>query len=75
MLKLGGNAPFRDFLRSYTPVEQGGYSDTLSPYDTYHSWAATQYREKVRCLTYSHSDYVSILPIARCYASWERLVT
>ncbi|KAJ4498871.1 hypothetical protein C8R41DRAFT_893828 [Lentinula lateritia] len=47
-MQLGGNAPFRDFLRSYTPVEQGGYSDTLSPYDTCHSWAATQYREKLR---------------------------
>ncbi|KAJ3975252.1 ArfGap-domain-containing protein [Lentinula raphanica] len=46
-MQLGGNAPFREFMKSYTPVEQGGYSDTLSPYDTYHCWAATQYREKL----------------------------
>lgn len=45
--QLGGNAPFREFMQSYTPVEQGGYKDGLSPYDTYHCWAATQYREKV----------------------------
>ncbi|KIK67768.1 hypothetical protein GYMLUDRAFT_36543 [Collybiopsis luxurians FD-317 M1] len=46
-MQFGGNAPFRDFLKSYTPVEQGGYSDTLSTYDTYHCWAATQYKEKL----------------------------
>ncbi|KAJ3797958.1 ArfGap-domain-containing protein [Lentinula aff. detonsa] len=46
-MQLGGNAPFREFLKFYTPIEQGGYSDTLSSYDTYHCWAATQYREKL----------------------------
>ncbi|KAF5358916.1 hypothetical protein D9758_004860 [Tetrapyrgos nigripes] len=46
-MQLGGNAPFREFMRSYTPAEQGGYSDNLSSYDTYHCWAATQYREKL----------------------------
>jgi ADP-ribosylation factor GTPase-activating protein 1 len=34
-------------LQSYTPVDQGGYKEGLSVYDTYHCWAATQYREKV----------------------------
>ncbi|KAG5654601.1 hypothetical protein H0H81_011576 [Sphagnurus paluster] len=46
-MQLGGNAPFREFMQSYTPAEQGGYSEDLSPYDTYHCWAATQYREKL----------------------------
>lgn len=46
-LQLGGNAPFREFMKSYSPQDQGGYSENLSPYDTYHCWAATQYREKV----------------------------
>ncbi|KAF9077022.1 hypothetical protein BDP27DRAFT_1379878 [Rhodocollybia butyracea] len=49
-MQLGGNAPFRDFMKSYTPVEQGGYSDTLSTYDTYHCWAAAQYKEKLDAL-------------------------
>ncbi|KAG6834664.1 hypothetical protein H0H93_008202, partial [Arthromyces matolae] len=44
---LGGNAPFKQFVKSYTPALQGGYSDSLSPYDQYHCWAATQYREKL----------------------------
>ncbi|EEB87536.1 hypothetical protein MPER_15082, partial [Moniliophthora perniciosa FA553] len=44
---IGGNGPFRDFMRSYSPAEQGGYTDSLSSYDTYHCWAATQYREKL----------------------------
>lgn len=47
VLQLGGNVPFQEFVRSYTPVEQGGYKDGMSPYDKYHCWAATQYREKV----------------------------
>ncbi|KAK1228454.1 Zn finger-containing GTPase- Activating Protein for ARF [Marasmius sp. AFHP31] len=46
-MQIGGNKPFRDFMKSYTPVEQGGYSESLSSYDTYHCWAATQYREKL----------------------------
>lgn len=46
--KLGGNGPFKDFMRSYSPAEQGGYREGMSPQETYHSWAATQYREKVR---------------------------
>ncbi|KAK7060373.1 ADP-ribosylation factor GTPase-activating protein gcs1 [Paramarasmius palmivorus] len=46
-MQARGNGPFRDFMRSYAPAEQGGYSDSLSSYDTYHCWAATQYREKL----------------------------
>jgi len=34
-------------MQSYYPAEQGGYREGLSAYDTYHCWAATQYREKV----------------------------
>lgn len=46
-MQLGGNGPFRDFMQSYEPIEQGGYKQGLSPYDTYHCWAAAQYREKL----------------------------
>ncbi|OCH96000.1 ArfGap-domain-containing protein [Obba rivulosa] len=45
-MKLGGNAPFREFMKLY-PAGQGGYSETMSPHETYHCWAATQYREKL----------------------------
>ncbi|OBZ76552.1 ADP-ribosylation factor GTPase-activating protein GCS1 [Grifola frondosa] len=45
-MQLGGNAPFREFIKTYDPV-RGGYKEGMSPYDTYHSWAASQYREKL----------------------------
>ncbi|KAG7447474.1 ArfGap-domain-containing protein [Guyanagaster necrorhizus] len=46
-MQLGGNGPFREFMRGYRPVEQGGYSESQSIHDTYHCWAATQYRQKL----------------------------
>ncbi|KAG1833512.1 ArfGap-domain-containing protein [Suillus variegatus] len=46
-MQLGGNAPFRQFIESYTPIDQGGYKQGTSAYDTYHCWAASQYREKL----------------------------
>ncbi|KAG6336582.1 hypothetical protein ID866_2491 [Astraeus odoratus] len=46
-MQLGGNVPFKEFLQSYTPADQGGYKDGMSSYDLYHCWAATQYRDKV----------------------------
>ncbi|KZS94110.1 ArfGap-domain-containing protein [Sistotremastrum niveocremeum HHB9708] len=48
--ELGGNAPFRAFLKEYSPPEQGGYKEGMEAYDLYHSWAATQYREKATLL-------------------------
>ena len=48
VFKLGGNALFKDFMLSYPADLHGGYKEGMSPYDTYHSWAAAQYREKVR---------------------------
>ncbi|KAH8830341.1 ArfGap-domain-containing protein [Flagelloscypha sp. PMI_526] len=45
-MELGGNKPFKDFMKSYDPAT-GGFSETLSSYDTYHCWAATQYRESL----------------------------
>ncbi len=33
-------------MKTYDP-QTGGYKEGMSSYDTYHSWAATQYREKV----------------------------
>ncbi|KAJ3567570.1 hypothetical protein NP233_g6282 [Leucocoprinus birnbaumii] len=47
-MELGGNAPFREFMKSYDA--SGGYKEGASPYDTYHCWAATQYREKLDAL-------------------------
>ncbi|KIJ37421.1 hypothetical protein M422DRAFT_60984 [Sphaerobolus stellatus SS14] len=44
-MKLGGNGPFKRFMREY-PAE-GGYTEGMSSYDKYHCWAATQYREKL----------------------------
>jgi len=46
-LKIGGNLSFKEFMKSYQPADQGGYKEGASPYDTYHCWAAAQYREKV----------------------------
>ncbi|KAI0353048.1 ArfGap-domain-containing protein [Trametes cingulata] len=45
-MQLGGNALFRDFMKAYDP-QTGGYKEGMNSYDTYHSWAATQYREKL----------------------------
>ncbi|KAF9006615.1 hypothetical protein BDQ17DRAFT_293202 [Cyathus striatus] len=46
-MQLGGNGPFRDFIRAYEPADLGGYKEGLTSYDTYHCWAATQYKEKL----------------------------
>jgi hypothetical protein len=62
MKKLGGNAPFREFIQSYAPADQGGYKESMSAYDTYHCWAATQYREKV-C---RYNLYPSLLQYVNC---------
>ncbi|TFY58358.1 hypothetical protein EVJ58_g6466 [Rhodofomes roseus] len=45
-MQLGGNAPFREFIQTY-PADTGGYTQGMNSYDTYHSWAASQYREKL----------------------------
>ncbi len=34
-------------MESYDP-QTGGYKEGMNPYDTYHSWAGSQYKEKVR---------------------------
>ncbi|KAG9317351.1 ArfGap-domain-containing protein [Chiua virens] len=46
-MQLGGNAPFKEFMRSYTPSDQGGYSEGMDTHALYHCWAASQYREKL----------------------------
>ncbi|KAF9481856.1 hypothetical protein BDN70DRAFT_875809 [Pholiota conissans] len=46
-MQLGGNLPFKEFMKSYEPADQGGFKEGASPYDTYHCWAAAQYREKL----------------------------
>ncbi|KAF8897805.1 ArfGap-domain-containing protein [Infundibulicybe gibba] len=60
-MQLGGNKPFRDFMSSYMPAEQGGYKAGSSPHDTYHCWAATQYREKLDA-TLAGRDWTSSNP-------------
>ncbi|KAF8165577.1 hypothetical protein B0H34DRAFT_689635 [Crassisporium funariophilum] len=46
-MQIGGNLPFKDFMKSYEPVDQGGFKVGLTPYDTYHCWAAAQYKDKL----------------------------
>lgn len=46
-MQLGGNLSFKEFMKSYEPADQGGYNEAASAYDTYHCWAAAQYREKL----------------------------
>ncbi|THH05615.1 hypothetical protein EW145_g4666 [Phellinidium pouzarii] len=46
-MKLGGNAPFRTFMRDYSPSDAGGYSDGMNAHEKYHCWAAVQYKEKM----------------------------
>ncbi|KAJ7752817.1 ArfGap-domain-containing protein [Mycena maculata] len=46
-MQIGGNTAFKTFMKAYTPTEQGGYKEGNSPYDVYHCWAASQYREKL----------------------------
>ncbi|TFK85435.1 ArfGap-domain-containing protein [Polyporus arcularius HHB13444] len=45
-MQQGGNAPFREFMKAYDP-QTGGYKEEMSPYDMYHSWAASQYKSKL----------------------------
>ena len=60
-------------MRSYSPVDQGGYKEELSAYDTYHCWAATQYREKVR-RSHCGLSIVQHVPV-RCSLSGQIMVT
>ncbi|KAI0053687.1 ArfGap-domain-containing protein [Auriscalpium vulgare] len=46
-MKIGGNAPFVAFMQAYQPADVGGYKEGMPIHDKYHSWAATQYREKL----------------------------
>ncbi|KIY69710.1 ArfGap-domain-containing protein [Cylindrobasidium torrendii FP15055 ss-10] len=46
-VSLGGNRAFKEFMRNYTPADVGGYVEGASNHDIYHSWAASQYREKL----------------------------
>lgn len=44
-MRLGGNLPFKAFVKAYPP--EGGYNEGMSPAELYHTWAASQYRDKV----------------------------
>jgi ADP-ribosylation factor GTPase-activating protein 1 len=43
---MGGNEEFKTFMDNYGP--EGGYKKGMGMQEKYNSWAATQYREKVR---------------------------
>ncbi|KAG8740275.1 Zn finger-containing GTPase- Activating Protein for ARF [Ceratobasidium sp. 414] len=42
---IGGNGPFKAFLKEYEPKEAGGFHEGMPLHDKYHCWATTQYRE------------------------------
>ncbi|KAG9015539.1 Zn finger-containing GTPase- Activating Protein for ARF [Tulasnella sp. JGI-2019a] len=44
-MRIGGNRPFKTFLKAYP--ENGGYHEGMSPTELYHSWAVTQYGDKL----------------------------
>ncbi|KIO30924.1 hypothetical protein M407DRAFT_144013 [Tulasnella calospora MUT 4182] len=44
-MRLGGNLPFKAFMKAYPP--EGGYIHGMPPSELYHTWAASQYREKL----------------------------
>jgi len=44
-MRIGGNLPFKAFVKAY-PTE-GGYREGMPPTELYHTWAASQYREKL----------------------------
>lgn len=46
-MRIGGNLPFKTFMKDYTPVEQGGYREGMGISEKYHTWAAAQYKEKL----------------------------
>ncbi|KZT62791.1 hypothetical protein CALCODRAFT_489288 [Calocera cornea HHB12733] len=46
-MEMGGNKPFMDFLKNYSPADQGGYKDGMAIQEKYTCWAASQYREKL----------------------------
>jgi len=46
-MKLGGNKRFREFIRGYETVESIS-QEIMSAHELYHSWVATQWREKLK---------------------------
>ncbi|KAG9101365.1 Zn finger-containing GTPase- Activating Protein for ARF [Ceratobasidium sp. 370] len=44
-MHIGGNGPFKTFLKEYEPKEVGGFHEGMPLHDKYHCWATTQYRE------------------------------
>lgn len=47
-VQRGGNKRFKEFLEQYTPASIGGYEIGMSKDEKYGSWAAEQYKERVR---------------------------
>ena len=45
-MRVGGNDKFKAFMKDYG--SEGGYSAGMGMNEKYNSWAAAQYREKVR---------------------------
>jgi hypothetical protein len=57
--QLGGNESFKSFMDSYG--FNGGYTKGMSMQEKYNSWAAAQYREKVRGSSLAH--FLSSIPL------------
>ncbi|EJU06352.1 ArfGap-domain-containing protein [Dacryopinax primogenitus] len=49
-MEMGGNKPFMDFLKDYTPTDQGVYIEGMVIQEKYTCWAASQYREKLTAI-------------------------
>ncbi|KZO98125.1 ArfGap-domain-containing protein [Calocera viscosa TUFC12733] len=61
-MEMGGNKPFMDFLKSYSPADQGGFQDGMAIQEKYTCWAASQYREKLAATVEGRSWTASAPP-------------
>jgi ADP-ribosylation factor GTPase-activating protein 1 len=61
-MRLGGNRPFKEFMEGYAK-EEGGWRKGMSIAEKYKTWAAAQYREKVRVGV----NRVEVMPSPRGY--------
>ncbi|KDN51241.1 hypothetical protein RSAG8_00870, partial [Rhizoctonia solani AG-8 WAC10335] len=61
-MHIGGNGPFKTFLKEYEPKEAGGYREGMPLHDKYHCWATTQYREMLNAKLAGQSWTPSLPP-------------
>jgi len=46
-MMLGGNKRFKEFMKSYQSGSDESYQEGMTSHELYHSWPATQWREKL----------------------------